>query len=484
MSQALAVMRVVVATSAALGAIGCGFSYSPLPAGSVAGRAGVYDYSPSVIQNGNLRQMWWCGGDANPQYFSQFSDSIQYESFNLAANTHYGPVAVLSETPNAWDSVYTCNPKVIQGSFANPLGNGQSYTYAMYYVGLGSVSNNSIGVAFSNDGIVWAKYPRPIVSPASQTGYGVGQPAVYNTDHNAAIRMFYEDSGVFTSHIEAISTDGVHFTALGTLTTSGLDPNNPQASWGDMAYDDVSGYWYAAFNDPPRDLWTTGQVIERGQYGIQLYRIPDGSLLTGSTPWQMLTTIDTCLTGYEANFLAGFLRDPYGNLNVGSYPTIQMYTSISNPAPAWNASPAAAAASADPSHWDIGSATWVPGNPLRTLNQYSNQTTHEVTTGWTDPKGGFSLETTLGHLYESPQQGATIPFYGCKSGSTDYFVSVDPACGGSRILGTNGYGYAHPVAGLNLVALYRCNTGADDFASNDPGCGGHATGQLLGYTLP
>ena len=37
----------------------------------------------------------------------------------------------------------------------------------------------------------------------------------------------------------------------------------------------------------------------------------------------------------------------------------------------------------------------------------------------------FSLQSTLGHLYESPQQGATVAFYGCKSGETDYFVSLD-----------------------------------------------------------
>jgi hypothetical protein len=90
----------------------------------------------------------------------------------------------------------------------------------------------------------------------------------------------------------------------------------------------------------------------------------------------------------------------------------------------------------------------------------------------------------LGHLYESPQQGATVPFYGCKSGSTDYFVSVDISCGGARILGTNGYGYAKPVAGMNLVALYRCSTAVDHFVSKDPLCEGHTAGLLLGYALP
>ena len=84
---------------------------------------------------------------------TQISDTIEYESINLATNARYGPVPVLSETQFAWDSNYICNPKVINGSFANPLGDGKTYTYAMYYVALGATSNNHIGVAFSNDGI-------------------------------------------------------------------------------------------------------------------------------------------------------------------------------------------------------------------------------------------------------------------------------------------------------------------------------------------
>jgi hypothetical protein len=486
MAQAIALMRAVLAMAVLLSAAGCGISFAPLLAGSVAGRAGIYDYSPSVIQTGNVVQIWWCGSDDNASDRTQISDSIQYESINLTTNAHDGPVPVLGETQSAWDSAYTCNPKVIRGSFANPLGNGQTYSYAMYYVATDSIEgyNNSIGVAFSNDGINWKKYPQPIITPATLGNYGIAQPALYNSDQHTAIRMFYEEYYSTVQHAEAISSDGVHFTTVGTLTTKGLDPNNPLPSWGDMAFDPQTGYWYAAFNLPDRDPSTTGGFLERGQYGIELYRIPDASLLSGATPWQLLTIIDTNLTGYESNFIAGFARDSFGNLNVGSYPTLTLYTSISNPPPPWNASPALAGIYGNIGSWDISTAAWVPGQPLRAFNRYFNQTVHEVTTGWIDPKGGFTLQSTLGHLYESPQQGATVPFFGCKNGSTDYFVSLDVGCEGSRILGTNGYGYAKPVAGLKLVALYRCSTGADDFVSQDPGCEGQATGKLLGYALP
>jgi hypothetical protein len=134
-------------------------------------------------------------------------------------------------------------------------------------------------------------------------------------------------------------------------------------------------------------------------------------------------------------------------------------------------------------YWDIASTTWTTNHPLVPFNRYFNQATHEVTTGWVDPKGGFSLQSTLGYLYQTPQQGATVQFYGCKGGTMDYFVSLDNACEGSRILGMNGYAYARPLAGLNLIALYRCSTGHDHFVSTDPKCEGQLNQELLGYVL-
>lgn len=465
---------------------GCGVTYRQLPPGSVVGRVGIYNYSPSVIQSGNTLQIWWCGSDDNATDRTQISDSIQYESFDLSNKTHYGPVPVLGEGQYDWDSVFTCNPKVVGGSFVNPLGNGQTYSYALYYVGTNSIQgeNNSIGVAFSNDGLNWRKFPGPVISPQTLGTYGIGQPALFNTNQKAGIKIFYEDYDGGIHHVEATSNDGLHFKTVGTLTTQGLDPNDSQASWGDMAFDPETGYWYAAFNLHDRSPSTTGGVQELGQYGIEMYRIPDSSLLSGDTPWQMLTTIDTLSSGYESNFLGGFLRDSYGSLVIGAYPTITLYTSISNPPPPWNASPLQAGISGSISNWEISVVTWVPGHPMRALKQYFNQSAHEVTTGWVDPKGNFSAQSTLGHLYESPQQGATVPFFGCKNGSTEYFISVDPSCGGARILGTNGYGYAKPVAGQNMVPLYRCDTGPDDFVSQDAACEGQASGQLLGYALP
>jgi hypothetical protein len=297
--------------------------------------------------------------------------------------------------------------------------------------------------------------------------------------------MFYEDTNPSVHYVAAVSTDGVHFTVQGTLTSNGLDPDDPQAGWGDMSYDSKADEWYAVFNRPVRPRSTTGGVVERGQYGIELYKISQSSLLTGTSPWRQLATIDTNTTGFESNFIAGFVHDLYGNINVAAYPTIQMYTSVSYAQRSWDATPQALALSAIPESWILLPGQWVPSaDPAIPLNRYFNGGVHEVTTGWISPNGGFQLQQILGHLYASPLHGATLPFYACKAGPIDYFVSLDVGCEGQRTLGKEGYAYAQAVSGLNLVALYRCSSGYDHFVSKDQKCEGHATDELLGYVLP
>jgi hypothetical protein len=94
------------------------------------------------------------------------------------------------------------------------------------------------------------------------------------------------------------------------------------------------------------------------------------------------------------------------------------------------------------------------------------------------------LQQQLGHLYSHPENGATLPLYGCKNGDSDYFISLDVNCEGRRVLGKNGYAYAGTVPRADMLPLYRCYTGTDHFATSDPKCEGQTTEKLLGYILP
>ena len=479
-----------ILASAALPGL-CGTASASITVGpKVVGNSGVYNYSPSIIQTGSVQQFWWCGQGTNPNNPSQETDTIQYESVNLSTGGWVGPYTVLAETPGAWDSAYTCNAQVVKGNFNDPLGNGNNYTYAMYYVGTNQNAGtlNSIGVAFSNDGVTWAKYPTPVITyNPNDSGYGVGQPAPYNSNGASAITLLYETTYPSESHIYATSTDGIHFTTQGTITTNGLtevgtagQSSYSSPTWGDAAYDDSTGNWYAVFNMNVRNPTTVGGVTERGQYGVIVYKIPALSLLTGATAWQQVFTADTNLTGYESNFIPGFLRDEYGNVNVsGTYPQIEIYTSASIPQPAWNATPATRGSSGGTGYWNIAWNVWTPNAPLGPFHRYYNGTVHEVTTGWIDPNGGFNLESTLGYLYESPQTGFTTPVYGCVAGNDNYFVSLDSNCEGQIFLGIDGY--LSSSAGSGLVALYRCRTSVDHFVSEDPNCEGQIYESLIGY---
>lgn len=464
---------------------GCA-SFLGTPPGAVVGRYGRYDYSPSVYQSGTLQQFWWCGRAQNPALSSQDTDAILYESIDTHTHQTVGPKVVLAETPGAWDAQYTCNPHVIRGVFTNPLGDGKVYSYAMYYVGIKLGTNNSIGAAFSNDGIVWKKYPTPVIPSISPSGYGAAQPVPWNADQKQAITLFYEDddpSGPPNHHFQAGSTDGIHFTTQGVFTRNGLDPNNPNPGWGDMALDPTGKYWYATFNLASRAASTTGGVLEAGSLGWQLYRIPQDALLTGTTGWQLVKNFDTNLTGYEVIAGAGILGDSFGNLYPGDQMTL--FPAVSNPETPWNDSSEAAGQSASTSLWDIIAETWSPTDKTQVdLNRYKNGTTHLVTTGWTDPTGDFVLEESLGKLYVAPTNQAVAPLFGCKTGDHDYFVSLASDCEGQRILGINGYLYSKPVPDLKLTAVYRCATTTDHFVSQDVQCEGAVSQGLLGYIVP
>ena len=478
----VALALVATAATAAAGSVASadtvdtGITVSHLDNGNPA-----YDYTPTVIQQGSLQRIWWCGQAPNPEDPSQNTDAILYATHDTSTGAQSSPVAVLGETAGAWDQVYTCNPGVVGGVFTNPLGDGVTYSLAMYYVGTAQADGlqNSIGVAFSNDGITWKKNPDPVITAASPSpgSYGAAQPTPYNDDGRSGIQVLYQDT-TLGHYYRQTSTDGVHFGSPQQVTDNGW----PKVSNGTFAYDSQTDSWYVTMEIDGRPAATTGGVTEREAYSYTLYTIPAAGFTSGGT-WTPLTTVDTDRTGYELNFIPSMVRDEYGNANVGSYPDITMYYGASNPRPAADATPAQAGTSADPNLWDLKSTTWRRGHPELPLVRYHSSAlgTHEVSTGWVDT-GTFTAEATLASLYEAPQPQADRALYACKAGSADYFLSTDSACEGQRQLGLDGYAAANPSSGVT-VPLYRCYTGADHFVSTSADCEGTTQQSLLGYGI-
>jgi hypothetical protein len=447
----------------------------PQGAGTVIARSG-YDYGPSVIEDGGIQRFWWCG-------LSNGTDHILYQSYNPSTRTWSPsqPVSVLAPVAgSSWEGRFVCDPSVVRGQFTYL---GRSYAYALYYTATsddtGGGIGNRIGVAFSNDGINWTRYAgNPIIRPSSMDGtYGAGQSAVWNRDGRSSITLFYTDTsgkGLFT----ASSADGITFGAPTKLSTATTEGGHLLRWNSDFAIDSTTGLLYAAVPGYFRRATRAGEHSET--YEIGLYRLPYAQALAGTGTWEFLANIDTNLTGHALNFAPGFRRNGYGDLSgIIGHAGVTVYFG--------------GGAMSDPS-WDIRWVSWWPGTTTLPLNRYASYTTqrHWVTSGYVPadyraPSQGGSgrLDLTLGHIDLAPGPGK-VRLRGCQvvSGgvlTSDRFLSLDSGCEGHHLLGTNGWLFQSPPAGVAVKPLYRCNTGTGHFASNLSNCEGNTVEGLLGY---
>ena len=112
----------------------------------------VYDYAPSVMQDGMYR-MWWCGAAESPGDNILYAESTSLDGPFHARNSTAPYQVVFKGTNNgtSFDSTHTCDPSVLRV-------NG---VYYMYYGGLRDGTNQlnnqytAIGIASSSDGISW-----------------------------------------------------------------------------------------------------------------------------------------------------------------------------------------------------------------------------------------------------------------------------------------------------------------------------------------
>jgi F5/8 type C domain len=452
-----------------------------------------YDYGASVIQEGDTRKYWWCAQDGTTY------DVILYRTYTISTG-QYSPVQQVLIPNNSvptWDRSYICDPSVIQGQFVNP-DNNQTYAYAMYYTatdrGPGTPfngtnqdgTNNRIGIAYSNDGINWARYSQnPIIFPQTSptNTYGAGQAATYNSDGAAGIRVLYTD---FSSGGEKLytrtSSDGRTFGPATVVSNSGVIPNNsgplfgqtPSIGNGDLAFDSVGQYWYATFAlaFPPGEFGSNTpnasslgfRLGDRERYQFGLYRMAQGQFPTGT--WEVLGYVDSNLTGNTINHNAALVRDKWGNVNA-TLPTIEtIFSGGAN----------------DNTTWDLYSATWNSASKTVPLKRYfsASASSYWTTTGYVG--SGYALQQTLGEL-ERGKVAGTVPLYGCQVGPTDRFLSTLSNCENQYPLGVNGFIYSSPPVARPSAAIYRCYNGSSHFASTHSNCEGATTEFLLGYVL-
>jgi hypothetical protein len=263
------------------------------------GREGVYDYAPSMMVDGATLRVWWCGQGSG----GVAGDSI-YHSSLTAGGTWTVPQPVVVPGPaGSWDGVHACDPSVVKGTWVDPLGDGVTYTYALYYTGTNHPSAaNSVGVAFSNDGVAWTKHPTPVITAKTTDGvqYGAGMPSAHRSGTDD-VTIAFLDSSDPRPDLESVnmfvqSADGVNFAPTRTHFDG---PHGYAEHIGDIAFDPVANVWNVATksgDDRMVHLYTTAGP-----------NLTDALVPTGS--------VSPVSTGQSANHNPGYLRSPEGDLH-------------------------------------------------------------------------------------------------------------------------------------------------------------------------
>jgi hypothetical protein len=415
-----------------------------------------YDYAPSSLRpaGSNTVYNFWCGYGSRP---GGNGDVIYFQTYPAPGTSGSpGPVTkVLTPTAGAWDLYHDCDPSIVSGTFTYA---GTSYAYALYYTGSNTANGgqSQIGVAFSNNLTTWVKYPNPIVTPIiySSSEYGAGQQSVVRTSGSAGVRMFYRDTptpGNQGTLYYRDSTNGITFGAATQITT--LIPG------GDFAFDPGTNYWYATYSSRgnPNDL-----------HGFVLTRISNANLFANINGWQDLGTFDETISGRPANHNPGFIRDGSGNVPVQNRPNIVLSYGQGQIDPPYT-------------DWDLYQTTWLLSGTRRGIGRYVNPGNDEHISTYGTVPGGYVFEGGQGYVQLGAGAGLK-PIFSCRTGG-DQFVSTDPGCEGTYVIGLDGYVAINPGSGLQ--PFYRCYMPAtgEHFESTSPSCEGQGIDGLLGYTF-
>lgn len=212
---------------------------------------------------------------------------------------------VINHTTSPLATNHTCYPSVLRGSFWLE---GTQYDHALYYTyDDGPVPggvNNSVAVAFSNDGVDWAYAGAPVIQPdAGFNGeYGSGaSSACWGPSPGTVNHFYYDTSYGAADNLGEIrykySTDGIEFGPTPSIPTSmvlGFTPENFGGS-PDVAYSPAAGTWFGVTSR-----------LDAGEYELLLISSGDG--LNPQAEWQEVGRIGTSLTAEPSSWEGGRAR--------------------------------------------------------------------------------------------------------------------------------------------------------------------------------
>ncbi|HET7489484.1 MAG TPA: hypothetical protein VFJ85_16270, partial [Acidimicrobiales bacterium] len=448
-----------------------------------------YNYSPAVMDDGDVIKAWWCSASSLP---GQATDQIWYQEYNKTTKQYSNRRSILQTgKPGDWDTFGVCHPSVIKGEWPGAPGGG-NFTYAMYYtstnVAQGGGSNNSTGVIFSTDGINWVGQHdkrNPVIKqkvPNVPGTYGAGLPAAWSNG-GSSVTVFWSDTtwekstdpsipGYRSHSVYATAPDGIHFSKPTLVAPTGV----PGYWKNDFAFDQATP---AQVYSAQAGTFRKGAPDEKSEtYNFGIYKIAKDPMLAGTGTWSTLGVVDTNLTGLPLNFEPGLVRTPTGA--IAGDPAKEGIT-------VWFGG-----GSGLPTTWQLHKVTLMPNQSKATVFRYSDGAgAYWTTSGYAPASFKAKAKAVVdlpAHASEANQYGV----YSCLKGpmATDAeghltgqgaveYVSMDMTCGGDTVLGVNGYASIDPSPGATV--LYACKDGAAPFVSTDAKCEGKTVDKPLGY---
>ncbi|GAA1846387.1 hypothetical protein [Agromyces salentinus] len=293
-----------------------------------------YSYAASAIA-GNTERYYTC--------HSRSSGDVRDHAFltKRTGGAITSSSSALGSSTSGWDSWHVCDPSVIR---VNATFNGQSYSYAMFYLGndLDCSCHNQVGVAYSNslDG-PWVKYPWPVISFSSNepsSAWGVGQPSATTIDPNngTAVLTWTEGYAANTGKMAMVDLDGGTpvVTGVHDITNAGLvDANgNPDTLNNfDIAYSSQRDRFYMVRERHPYPTTNPDYISS----AVQILSLPGSDMWNGTGSWTVEGVIDASVTGAARTHNPGFLRTEYGSLPNEDELTVVYTTANLDPGSLW-----------------------------------------------------------------------------------------------------------------------------------------------------
>ncbi|WP_456283790.1 hypothetical protein [Microbacterium sp. JZ101] len=295
-----------------------------------------YAYAPSGI-DGSTERYYACHSRAS----GDIRDSVFL--IKRVGDTVTSSTPVLSSSSSGWDSFHICDPSVVR---VNSTLNGQSYTYAMFYLGndQNCSCHNQVGVAFSNslDG-PWVKYPAPLIGFRADAGtaeWGAGQPSATTVSVAGGVVALtwtegYSDGTVgWMARVDLLTgtptVSGAHGVPSGGLRDA--DGRADFLNNFDIAYSPVRDRFYMVRERHPYPSSSPSYVST----AVEVLSIPGPDMWAGTGTWTVEGVIGSSISGTARTHNPGFVRTEFGTLPDEALLSVLISTSDPDPNSLWS----------------------------------------------------------------------------------------------------------------------------------------------------